>query len=389
MSLDRKNISEINEKDLLGLIESSKREGKDIDYKLKLISNSDGDKKEFLYDVSSFANASGGHLVVGMAERDGIPVELLGLKLEDIDAEILRLDNIIRDGIEPRISGLQIHPVNLMSGSVAIVIRIPRSWAIPHMVSYQGATKFYSRNSAGKYLLDISEIRSLFSLSESVNERIKRFRTERVSQIIAGDTPLPLPETPKIVLHLLPLSSFDVSANYDLVTIDKHVSKLCPLNSSGWDHRFNFDGFLTYSTLVANIVRSYVQVRRNGIVEAVELSMLKARGDEKYIPSTLFEREIIDGVDRFLRFQKDVFGIDSPVVIQLSLINVKGYIMADSLNRFKPYPIDKDVLFLPDTLIENYDQAISRLMKPIFDALWNATGWSGSIYYDQDGNWNG
>ena len=253
----------------------------------------------------------------------------------------------------------------------------------------QGITKFYSRNSAGKYPLDISEIRSLFSVSENINEKIRSLRRDRIGQIIAGDTPLPLPETPKIVLCLLPLSSFDVSSNYDLTTVDKHVSELCPLNSSGWDHRFNFDGFLTYSTQVTNDVRSYVQVRCNGIIEAVELSMLRARGEEKYIPSTLFEREIIDGVHRFLRFQKDIFGIDSPVVVQLSLINVKGYIMADNLHSFKPYPIDKDLLFLPDVLVENYDQAISRLMKPIFDALWNATGWSGSLYYDRDGNWRG
>src|SRR5688500_3252299 len=162
MSLNSKPTNEINEEDLVSLIYTQKREGKDIDYKLKLISNSDGDKKEFLYDVSSFANAAGGHLIIGMREQDGLPIELVGQKFEDIDAEIRRLDNIIRDGIEPRVS-VQIHPIRMISGNIVLLIRIPHSWAMPHMVSYQGATKFYSRNSAGKYPLDISEIRALFS----------------------------------------------------------------------------------------------------------------------------------------------------------------------------------------------------------------------------------
>lgn len=262
MSIDRKKANEISEDDLDSLIHAQKREGKDIDYKLKLISHSDGDKREFLYDVSSFANASGVHLIIGIREQDGLPIELLGLELEDIDAEILRLDNIIRDGIEPRISGVQIHPVSLKSGLIAIIIRIPRSWAMPHMVSYQGVTKFYSRNSAGKYPLDISEIRALFSLSETINEKIRNFRIERIGQIVAGDTPVQLPNTAKTVLHLTPLTSFDVSSSRDLANFEKFSVHLRPLYSSGWNHRFNFDGFLTYSVLPSNEVRSYLQIRR-------------------------------------------------------------------------------------------------------------------------------
>jgi hypothetical protein len=43
------------------------------------------------------------------------------------------------------------------------------------MVTFQQYNKFYSRNSNGKYLLDISEIRNLFALSESAIQRIGTF----------------------------------------------------------------------------------------------------------------------------------------------------------------------------------------------------------------------
>lgn len=62
--------------------------------------------------------------------------------------------------------------------------------------------------------------------------------------------------------------------------------------------------------------------------------------------------------------------------------------MSDSLrNNVEIYPIEKDVLLLPEVLIENFEQNLAKTIKPVFDAIWNATGWSGSIHYDQDGNW--
>jgi hypothetical protein len=41
---------------------------------------------------------------------------------------------------------------------VVLRIRIPPSWAAPHIVTFQGLSRFYPRNSAGKYPLDAGEI---------------------------------------------------------------------------------------------------------------------------------------------------------------------------------------------------------------------------------------
>jgi hypothetical protein len=51
-------IEKIAEQDLLDLIEAKRAEGAQLDYKRELPGASDADKKEFLSDVSSFANAS-------------------------------------------------------------------------------------------------------------------------------------------------------------------------------------------------------------------------------------------------------------------------------------------------------------------------------------------
>src|SRR5215471_17078845 len=66
-----KLITSIREADLLSLIDTKENEGKEIDYKRLLPGKSDADRREFLYDVSSFANTSGGYLIFGIEERGG------------------------------------------------------------------------------------------------------------------------------------------------------------------------------------------------------------------------------------------------------------------------------------------------------------------------------
>src|ERR1044071_7795937 len=121
----------INREALEALLESRTPEGRHHEYKQALPSSSDRDVKEFLADVSSFANSSGGLLVIGIREDGGLPVEVVGLNIDNIDAEIARLDAFIRDGIEPRIPGVQIAPHRL-SGNLVLAIDVPRSWALPH-----------------------------------------------------------------------------------------------------------------------------------------------------------------------------------------------------------------------------------------------------------------
>jgi predicted HTH transcriptional regulator len=98
-----KAIEQVTPEDILALIPNQVREGKSIDYKRDMIGDADSDKIRFLADVSSFANASGGDLVLGVDEKDGVPVAVPGVELDDPDRAIARLDNMIRSGLEPRL----------------------------------------------------------------------------------------------------------------------------------------------------------------------------------------------------------------------------------------------------------------------------------------------
>ncbi len=61
----------------------------------------------------------------------------------------------------------------------------------------------------------------------------------------------------------------------------------------------------------------------------------------------------------------------------LSLINAKGYRMEVSSDYFyKPEPIDRDIILLPELILETRDFEVDLFLKPILDAVWNASGWS-------------
>ncbi|MGD9394752.1 MAG: ATP-binding protein, partial [Dehalococcoidia bacterium] len=131
------DIEQITKEELQALVENEVAERKTLEYKQALSVDSESAKKEFLADVSSFANASGGDLVFGITEdkTTGVPKSLDGINIENPDQEILRLESMIRDGVEPRIPSIRTRSIPLENSKVALVIRIPKSWISPHRVT--------------------------------------------------------------------------------------------------------------------------------------------------------------------------------------------------------------------------------------------------------------
>ena len=91
-----KPINNVAAADIDDLVRNKVPETRTIEYKRELPGSTDSDKREFLADVSSFANTAGGDLLFGVAEMEGLPTKVIGVQSADLDAEISRLDSIIR-----------------------------------------------------------------------------------------------------------------------------------------------------------------------------------------------------------------------------------------------------------------------------------------------------
>ncbi len=383
MAINAKKLESITESELQEMI--GERESKTLEFKEQLI-----EKDKLLAAVSSFANAVGGDLILGVKESDGQAQEIVGLALDDVDAEIRRLDNLFRDYIEPRIPGLRIHSVSLQNGRIVLIIRIPRSWALPHCLKSNSkeSFKFFSRNSAGKYPLDLGELRSLFALTDSRAERLRQFRTERLSRIIAGETPVPLNEGAKMVLHLLPWGAFDPGTSVNLSQQKGKIDMWRPLDAYGYSHvGYNFDGLYTRSGSTG-IAQSYLQLFRNGCVETATTSLAAEGVGEKAVLYQAYEQSLLEAVKQLRELQQH-FGIEPPSFIALSLLGVKGFtIEAMNATRFRTQThIDRNDLIVPEILVETFAFDPAEIMRPAFDAVWNAAGWERSMNYDEQGQW--
>ena len=383
-----KQLDKINLDDINLLKNDAVLEGKTIEYKRTPPESSDSGRKEFLADISSFANASGGDLIFGITEEGGTPKSIDGIEIKNIDEEILKYENIIRDGIEPRVS-FSTRAVGVSDKKSIFIFRVGKSWSGPHRVIFKGHDKFYSRNSAGKYALDTNELKNAFNFSQTLTEQINKFRTERISQLVADNLPLPFYDGGKIILHLIPLESFSPSYRLELTSSIVKPEKLRPIYSHGWSHRINLEGILSYSGGRDDKSHSYIQLYRNGIIEAVEGLILSDKGDNKIIPSITYELELLKSLTELLQMEKEL-GVNMPIAIFLTLMGTDGYEMGVDRARFWTddyYKIDRDILNLPETIVESYDVDPKSILRPMFDLIWNACGFERSYNFDNDGNW--
>jgi hypothetical protein len=77
------------------------RESKTLEFKRALPGKSNVDIDKFVAAVSSFANTVGGDLIIGVDESEGLATTIMGIGPVDVDAEKLRLLQLLASYVEP------------------------------------------------------------------------------------------------------------------------------------------------------------------------------------------------------------------------------------------------------------------------------------------------
>ena len=216
------------------------------------------------------------------------------------------------------------------------------------------------------------------------------FRSDRVKELQNNRTPVKFLSGAKIVLHIMADTRSTIDPNYNIEIIERNPKYLLPIKPLGIETSHTFDGFLTYSTDLDGSTRSYAHLYRKGVIEAVEGSLIKTIVTKKEIPSVAFEEEILKAIPYYFEVFRRI-GVESPISIYLSMIDIKDYTM--SLNQdilgVQPIQCQEEVLKFADIFIENFNNVdnVPRMMQPVFDEVWNAFGMFKSFNYDEDGNW--
>jgi len=373
---------------LEALIKSGIAEGDTLDYKRAINLEKSQAKLELCSDVASFANGFGGEIVFGMDEDgNGKAKELVALAGLAKDSTERQLRQIFNAHVDPPIPGLRFEEVELSPGAFVVVLRIPRSWSRPHCV-LGNPPVFPIRDGSHKRNLKVRELREAFGLSESISGRMRQFRSERIAALVAGDGPTALAATSLIVLHVLPLRAFDEPEFLDVRTAMTKDALLWPINTDGLNKKINFDGLLTYCPGFGAPVESYVQLFRDGCIEAVNANILARGGANKLLYSG-YEPLVEAALRKYMSFLRGE-GVEPPVFLALSLVNAKGYgiPLPDGFGGMdlSPPTIDRELLLVPETRVDSYADNYYDVLREPFDRVWQASGRIGSINY-KDGVW--
>jgi hypothetical protein len=384
MTFDRP-LAAIDAAALDALVRDRVSEGRQLEYKETLPGEKDQDKREFLADISAFANSAGGDLIYGIREQGGVAAAVVGLLGLNLDQERLRLEQLARDGIRPRIPGLRLQPIGRGTDPPCLVVRVPRSPVGPHMVTLGGLNRFYGRSAGGRYPLDVDEIRTGFVAAETAAQRARLFRADRVAAIEAREGPVRLPAAPLVMFHVIPLTAWEGWGRV-LESDDRELRQRLPTLLGGpvRDSRFTLEG---WCASVSDA--SWVQLFRWGALEAV--AALTPFIENRGISGGTVERRVIDTFSKYSAFLAQA-GIDPPIALGLALVGVRGLTLRAQPAIFDPVPgflppgFDRDPVVVPETVAYDVEPPPDVVLRPLFDALWNAAGRPRSPHY-RGGRW--
>lgn len=371
--------------DLTAIIAAQATEGPHLDFKRELPRSDGSGRHEVLADISAFANSSGGDVIYGIDEDGEGRASAIAPLVGNADEEARRIQDVLMNGLEPRVPGIEVHGVNVDSGFV-LIVRVPQSWAGPHRV--KSNQHFFVREGSRKRQLDVPEVRGLFLRSEHQAQKVRDFRTDRLGKILSGEAPHLLIPGPVLVVHLVP-----TQAALGLVTVNPvtyvRARALPALGTEVSFARLNVDGALGVRNATAEGTHGYTQFFREGYFETVKVVTGKKANGRFYLPSVAYEEHLIKLLERF-RCELEYIGVGQEMTCMLSLTDAKNVELG--IDRFN-YSLDdhqgvfdRKTLVLPDVLLPS-ELPANQALRPLFDLVWQSAGLERSFNYNAAGDW--
>lgn len=388
MRLQGVRVGELLPSQILELTINGVRESRILEFKRELPGASDEERKEFLADVAALANTSGGVILYGVeTTRDaqgrdtGVAESIVGIEATNLDAVQQRLMSLLRDGAQPALARhvtLQlIHFIDEGNSLVVLALGVDSSLDRPHMVTLRGTTRFWRRSEAGKYQPDVPELRRVFLESASWLEECEEFRARRLEVIRQSST---IDGQRAVVVHVLPMGR--LKSRIDIRGCGEALNTAFPpLKHSGWNHRYNADGFLTFTPDRSGSILSYTQCFRFGGIEGVSAAFVVDRRLQGSDTTTRvlwgkdFSGVLTSFVTAGVKNLRQVLAVEPPLCLAVSLLGVQGAVLLHD-GWHDGHPVDQPQLILPPVVLES-ESDISVECRGLMDIVWQAAGWNG------------
>jgi len=340
MSIFSKPIDLITADDIKFLVENNIPEGEQIDYKEIFHfeeKDKENGKKEFLKDISSFANKNGGKIIYGIKEnKKDHTFEICGLSLNNrsvrsVDAVKRQLVDIVSTGLTPSFNDLGFKEISI-DGKDLLILHIPESWNKPHMVmaDKKDVGSFWIRNNSQKMNMPYDFLKQSFTSFSLVTQEISRFVANKIEKIKKREIPILLENhaQPQGIIHLIPLSSFKNNAFMPIQNIETQdiIPDKFEANHIHLKNRTNMDGKVFFPE-DKGYQSFYIQLYRSGIFETV-FQLQHNPKETHLIYGQQLKEKLISTLEKHLSFlQKKLFY--PPILIVINFIKVKDYYLGE------------------------------------------------------------
>lgn len=369
----KKNITKA---DLQALIENKVFENRELEYKDYSFSDGkfqDKQKDKFMKEIAAFANTNGGTIIIGMQEDENrLPTKLsgAGMGLGDFDGWLSSFRQLVLSRIRPHLHGIDCVPVELDDNNIAIVISVPKSFARPHSFWDGNKDEFFMRHVNGIMYMDIDDLRKEFLYTNGLQDKIREFRRERISLILANECVGNLGNLAKLVIHIVPEWSFELGNIVELKKLDRNAS-VHPLSGNSWNHRYNADGFCIFGVDHAtNLIQTYTQFFRSGIIEATEIRCISGYKTKEVYNWNMLQGRLIQVVTDY-GSHLDMLNVPKPWHISATLLNAKGYVTDTGWDMSAP--IERDIVNSLESICTE-EHSLQDALKQVFNSLSNAFG---------------
>lgn len=369
MSVFGKPLDQVTEADLQALVQNQVRERQTLEFKRDPYPTNDKGKREMLRDISSMANAYGGEVLIGLAETgDGIASGVVGIS--DGERMAQSIESSCLSNIDERIGGLKTQAVLLANRKHVVIIQIPQSLRMPHMVTFQGLNQFWIRHDRQKSPMSTDEIREACLRVEMLTEKLEAYLTRHLAaaeQFSPGKPNMAVSLTPMLVQK-----EIIQTKNQKL----REMLRDCPLGD-GYMPRPCLDGLEN-----VRIPGTRLQLHRNGhlslwedLTHYIKVPAVSGHESERF----LLGDEVISTVLKLFQLGKAVYeycDVSGSVFAKMDFWGIQGiFLRGKSRTRIPGEPGQwfSDALHL-DPLEVATLQDPTAAAKVILDRLWEAFG---------------